>query len=186
MPSPKTGLTSRSIGGVQTAAALPWRDRWRAVIEAERAALALWLPVAFAAGVALWFGLPWQSQRLAAAVLFAGLGLAGLLQRWRPLAIAALLALAGMAVAQARTALVAHPVLAAPRVVTLAGAVTAVTSSPRSEPLAADARAGRSGVAAAGANQPGRGAAGGAGPGCPHRPARHLAAAGGRGDPGVA
>ncbi len=133
MPSPKPGLTSRSIGGVQTAARLRLPDlqaRWWAVIEAERAALALWLPVAFAAGVALWFGLPWQSQRLAVAVLLAGLGLAGLLQRWRPLAIVALLALAGMAVAQARTALVAHPVLAGPRVVTLAGTVQLVTSNP--------------------------------------------------------
>ena len=133
MPSPKPGLISRSIGGVQTAARLRLPDlqaRWWAVIEAEHAALALWLPVAFAAGVALWFGLPWQSQRLAVAVLLGGLGLAGLLQRWRPLVIAALLALAGMAVAQARTALVAHPVLAGSRAVTLAGTVTAVTNNP--------------------------------------------------------
>lgn len=134
MPRPTLGLTSRSASGVQTAAAwswLPvWRERWWAVMEAERAALPLWLPVAFAAGVALWFGLPWQSQRLAGAVLLAGLGLAGLLVRWRPLALAALLALAGMGVAQVRSASVAHPVLAAPQVVLLTGTVRLVTDNP--------------------------------------------------------
>ena len=130
MPRPMPGLTSRSAGGVQTAAALPWRERWWAVIEAERPALALWLPVAFAAGVALWFGLPWASQRLAVAVLLVGLGGAGLLLRWRPLAIAALLALAGMGVAQARSTLVAHPVLAAPQVAMLAAVVTGISNNP--------------------------------------------------------
>ena len=134
MPRPKPGLTSRSASGVQTAAGRPWlavwRERWWAVIEAERAALALWLPVAFAAGVALWFGLPWQSQRLAGAVLLAGLGLAGLLVRWRPLAVAALLVLAGMGVAQRRSVSVAHPVLAAPQRVLLTGTVRLVTDNP--------------------------------------------------------
>ena len=130
MPRPMPGLTSRSTGGVQTAAAPPWRERWWALIEAERAGLALWLPVAFAAGVALWFGLPWASQRVAVAAMFLGLGGAGLLLRWRPLVVVALLALAGMGVAQARSAMVAHPVLAAPQVATLAGVATDISNNP--------------------------------------------------------
>jgi competence protein ComEC len=43
------------------------RRRWWAFADAERQSLALWLPVAFAAGIGLWFVLPWQSQRLALA-----------------------------------------------------------------------------------------------------------------------
>ncbi len=127
MPRPMPGLTSRSTAGVQTAAALAWRERWWSLVDAERAALALWLPVAFAAGVALWFGLPWTAQRLAAAVLLAGLGCAGLVLRWRPLAAMALLAMGGMAIAELRSTRVAHPVLAAPVVVSLAGRVAGIS-----------------------------------------------------------
>lgn len=85
--------------------------RWWAFVEAERQSLALWLPVAFSAGVALWFIMPWQSQRLALAAAFAGLAVLGWLLRWRPLAAVAVLALAGMAAADWRSARVAAPVL---------------------------------------------------------------------------
>jgi competence protein ComEC len=100
--------------------------RWWDFVEAERHSLALWLPVAFALGVGLWFILPWQAQRLAVALLFAGLGLAGMTVRWRPMAAVALLALAGMAATEWRSARVAAPVLAARGVFTVAGVVESV------------------------------------------------------------
>jgi competence protein ComEC len=94
---------------VQTAAALAGpriADRWWDFVDAERDSLALWLPVAFAAGIAAWFGLAWEGQRLALAVALAGLAAAELVLRWRPVLVAALLAallaLAGMGVAEWR------------------------------------------------------------------------------------
>ena len=130
MASLRWGLTSRSIGTVKavSVAALlsALRRRWWAFAEAERQSLALWLPVAFAAGVALWFIMPWQSQRLALALGFAGLGAAGLLLRWRPLAAMALLALAGMGAAEWRSARVAAPVLAHRQMAIVTGTIESV------------------------------------------------------------
>lgn len=123
---PSPGVVSRSVGTVKAAAVSTHVDRWWAFVEAERASLALWLPVAFAAGVALWFILPWQQQRLAMAMLFAGLGAAGLVMRWRPLAAAGLLALAGMGVAEWRSMQVAAPVMQGRRVVMVEGRIEAV------------------------------------------------------------
>jgi hypothetical protein len=75
-------LTSRTPGAVQTAVPVPTAlarttlgerlaerlaERLGAVLAAEREALPLWLPVAFAAGIAAWFVLPWAEQRLALA-----------------------------------------------------------------------------------------------------------------------
>ncbi|WP_426163394.1 ComEC/Rec2 family competence protein [Sandarakinorhabdus sp. DWP1-3-1] len=100
--------------------------RWWALVDAERESVALWLPVAFGAGIAAWFVLPWAEQRLAAAVLCLGLALAGGLSRLRPLLVAGLLALAGMGVAEWRSARVAHPVLAARPVASVTGIVTGV------------------------------------------------------------
>jgi competence protein ComEC len=109
---------------------LPDRARltalWWAKIDAERHALPLWLPVAFASGVAAWFLVPWAGQRAALAVLLAGLGMAALLLRWRPLAVLAWLALAGMGAAQWRSSSVAHPVLAARTILRFEALVTAV------------------------------------------------------------
>jgi competence protein ComEC len=84
---------------------------WQGWLDAERAHLPLWLPVALAAGIALWFALPWADWRhaalLAALAVAAGAALAG----WRvPLALAAMLAL-GLAAVEVRVALNAHPVL---------------------------------------------------------------------------
>jgi competence protein ComEC len=122
MESPSAGLTSRSVEGVQTRLAA----RWWAFVDAERSSLALWLPVAFAVGIAAWFVLPWADQRLALAVGLGGVGLAALIGRWRPLAALALLALAGMGAAEWRSARVAHPVLAERTFAVFSGTVTAV------------------------------------------------------------
>lgn len=105
---------------------LSLRNRCWAFAEAERQSLALWLPVAFAAGVALCFIMPWQSQRLALAVAFGGIGAAALLQRWRPLAAVALLSLAGMGVAEWRSARVAAPVLEHRQMATLTGIIESI------------------------------------------------------------
>jgi competence protein ComEC len=137
MALPTNGVTSRSAGTVQTASArvrillsIKWREalvaRWWALVDAERHALPLWLPVAFAAGVAAWFLLPWASQRGGAAVALAGLAAAGLLMRWRPVAAMTLLALAGMGAAEWRSAQVAHPVLEYRRVVSFVATIDAV------------------------------------------------------------
>ncbi len=129
--TPNARLTSRSIGAVQTGSAqVPLAERWWALVDAERDSLALWLPVAFAGGIAAWFLLPWQSQRLAVAVALAGLAAAGAVARLRPLVIAALLALAGMGVAEWRSARVAHPILPARTVTSFTGTITAVENRP--------------------------------------------------------
>ncbi len=92
--------------------------------------MALWLAVAFAGGVAAWFLLPWADQRLACGVTLAGLAASGLLVRVRPLAVAGLLALAGMGAAEWRSARVAHPVLDHRMVIGLAGVVTGLEIRP--------------------------------------------------------
>lgn len=103
-------MVSRRIEARQTAgqALIAGWHRW---LDAERAHLPLWLPVALAAGIALWFALPWapwrQAAALGAAALAGGLALAGL----RPLAWMALMLLAGLCVAELRVALNHHPVL---------------------------------------------------------------------------
>lgn len=105
---------------------LSLRNRWWTFAEAERQSLALWLPVAFATGVALWFIVPWQSQRWALALAFGGIGAAALLQRWRPLTAVALLALAGMGAAEWRSARVAAPVLEHRQVATVTGSIESI------------------------------------------------------------
>ncbi len=86
----------------------------------------LWLPVAFAGGVAAWFLLPWAGQRLAVAIAMAGLGLAGLVLRQRAAAAMALLLLAGMAAAEWRSASVAHEILPWRRTASFAGRIEGV------------------------------------------------------------
>ena len=130
MAMPIAAVTSRSIGPVKAvslrgiAAALA--VRWWAFVDAERQSLALWLPVAFACGVALWFVVPWQSQRIGVALACAALALAGLGLRWRPLLVVALLVLVGMAAAQWRSARVAAPVIAGRTITTITGTVESI------------------------------------------------------------
>jgi competence protein ComEC len=104
-------VVSRSTAPVQTSGAR-LADAWQRWLDAERAHLPLWLPVALGAGILLWFALPWapwrQAAMAAAAALALGLALAGL----RPLAWGAALVLAGLGAAELRVALNDHPVLA--------------------------------------------------------------------------
>ena len=132
MASPTPRVTSRSAGTVKAvsvavdARVAALAGHWWDFVEAERDSLALWLPVAFAGGVAAWFLLPWQSQRFAFAVALLGLAAAGVVMRWRPMAAAGLLALAGMGVSEARSAMVAHPVMAERQVARFSGSIEAV------------------------------------------------------------
>ena len=122
-------MVSRSTAPVQTARAAIGAagTRW---LDAERAHLPLWLPVALAAGIALWFALPWAPWRLAAAAgalaLAAGLAIIGL----RPLALGAAFVLAGMGAAEYRVAVNDHPVLAGRQFAVVSGRIESV------EPLA--------------------------------------------------
>ncbi len=68
--------------------------------------------MALAAGIALWFLLPWAPWRQAAACAAAALAIGFLLAGLRPLAWMALLLLAGLGVSELRVALNHHPVLA--------------------------------------------------------------------------
>ena len=89
--------------------------RVEARLDAERNQLPLLAPVALGTGIALWFMLPWAEQRVvavvvAAAVVAGGLALRGLSAR---LAVwGGLLIIAGLGVAELRSASVAAPVLA--------------------------------------------------------------------------
>ncbi len=115
-------------GAHQTAAAIrAWFDRVR---DAERHQMPLWLPVFFACGVAAWFLLPWQGQRIGFAAGAAGLAVTGLAGNWRPLWVAGLLALAGMGAAEYRCRSVAHSVLTARQTLQLSGTVEDVERRP--------------------------------------------------------
>jgi competence protein ComEC len=107
------------------------RDALGAVFEAERERWAIWIPVLIGIGVAAYFSLPIEPSLVTGAVLFVGTAVLGLvLRRYPSLArIAATLALVagGFLAAEARTALVAAPVLKAQMgPVAVAGRVAAV------------------------------------------------------------
>src|SRR5262249_34941746 len=82
------------------------------VAEAAPGRLMPWLPIAFGTGIVLYFTAEREPSLLAAAGLFAGLSLAAVLARSRPIAFPVLLGLAaiaaGFAVATLRSARVAH------------------------------------------------------------------------------
>lgn len=87
-----------------------------AALEAQRGYLFPWVPVCLGIGIGLYFWLPVEPgpRALAAAGSVAtGLGLAGLRgpERWRPLAMAGALVLAGLVAAALRSQAVAAPVL---------------------------------------------------------------------------
>lgn len=104
-------MVSRRIEEKQTAGQALTAG-WHRWLDAERAHLPLWLPVALAAGIALWFALPWAPWRQPAACAAAALAIGFLLAGLRPLAWMALLLLAGLGVSELRVALNHHPVLA--------------------------------------------------------------------------
>jgi competence protein ComEC len=107
-------------------------------LEAERAQLPLWLPVALGAGISAWFVLPGPVDWGAFALLALGVALAGLaLPGWtrvgRVLAMAGMLALLGCALVWWRAEGVAAPVLARAAVVEVTGRVERVEPLPARE-----------------------------------------------------
>jgi competence protein ComEC len=87
-----------------------------AVLLAQRGHWFLWLPVALAVGIGLWFGLRWEPAPLHYAAMV-GLALAALLATrvtdpaWHPLAIGVVAICAGFVLAGYRAHAVAGPVL---------------------------------------------------------------------------
>jgi len=96
------------------------------LIDAERENLPLWLPVALGAGVAAWFLLPWEAQRLGLAVALAGLGAAFLLMHRRWFGALALVMLLGLGAMEWRSALAAHVVLPERTVTSLTAQIEAI------------------------------------------------------------
>jgi len=99
--------------------------------EARSGRLILWLPVAFALGILIYFAVPREPMLLAGPLLTLGLAAAVLAARAWPLALAAALVAAslaaGFSIATLRTSMVAHPVIPAPPMaVRLAGHVEKV------------------------------------------------------------
>jgi len=88
------------------------------VAEVAPGRLMPWLPIAFGTGIVLYFTAEREPNLLAAGALFAGLSLAAVLARRRPVAFPLLLGLAaiaaGFATATLRSARIAHPILAVP------------------------------------------------------------------------
>jgi competence protein ComEC len=110
------------------------RDRlaaaWGEWLAAEQDRLPLWLPVALAAGIALWFALPWAPWRLAAGAALLALAFGAALAGWRWPAGLAAMALAGLIAAEARVAMNAHPVLAERQYAVVTGLVVEAEPQP--------------------------------------------------------
>jgi len=92
-------------------------ERWGTVVarllEAERRRWILWAPVAFGAGIAVYFGLSVEPPWWTLPVVVSGLAVGGCWSRWRcwPLQLGLWLAVAGFGLAALRTAGAAAPVL---------------------------------------------------------------------------
>ena len=152
---PARGEVDPSIGFEERQTGRPWRlPTWSAgtvlatiecTLEAERDQLALWIPVALGAGIAAWFGFgdafAWRLFLIATAAI----GLVALaIGRWtrvrgsrlaQAIAWVALLACFGCALAWARSARVAAPILLHPAVTQIAGEVELVEPLPAREAL---------------------------------------------------
>ncbi|ATE67045.1 ComEC/Rec2 family competence protein [Rhizorhabdus dicambivorans] len=112
--------------------------RIEAVLEAERDQLALWLPVALGAGIALWLALPRPAGWYAAMALLGGVALLGLAvgpgtRLGRSLLAGGLVALAGLLLIWFRADWVASPRIDRPRVAEVAGRIEAVERLPARE-----------------------------------------------------
>lgn len=88
------------------------------IAEAAPGRLMPWLPVAFGAGIVLYFAAEREPSLIAAGGLFVGLAIAAVLARGRPIAFPVLLGVAalaaGFAIATLRSVRVAHPILPLP------------------------------------------------------------------------
>lgn len=129
MASSAARAPSTQVRRPQTAGGV---ERW---LEAEREQLALWLPVALAGGIALWFLLPDPTRWTAAILALVGLGSgAAALGRGgrlaRMVAVGALVTALGSGLAWRRAERVAHPVLARPTVAAFAADVRRVEPLP--------------------------------------------------------
>ena len=137
--SGRVKLTGRWLGPILG------RDRQRGLLEtiehrleAERDQLALWLPVALGAGIALWLVLPDRIAWLAAMVVLAGVALTGAavgtgLRIGRAIMVAGLAGLVGMVVIWNRADWVASPRIDRPLVVQVEGRIETIERMPAHE-----------------------------------------------------
>jgi competence protein ComEC len=114
------------------------RERIEALLEAERAQLPLWVPVAAGAGIAAWFVLPDPRTWGAAALALAASALIAVVagrggRAGRTVAIGALAMLAGLLWIWVRAEWAAAPVLARPAIATVAGRVERIEPLPARE-----------------------------------------------------
>jgi competence protein ComEC len=122
-------VVSRSKAEKQTAAQR-LQAGWFNWLEAERQHLPLWLPVALAAGIALWFALPWAPWRQAAWLGAVALASGAALARWRLAAAVALMLALGLGAVELRVAMNGHAVLAERQFARLSGVVVAAEPLP--------------------------------------------------------
>ncbi len=115
-----------------------WLIRIEHRLEAERAQLPLWMPVALGGGIAAWFALPdargWAAFLcVALAVALAGMVLPSHTRIGRAVSVGALLAMLGCVLIWWRADRVAAPVLARPAVVRVTGRVERIEPLPARE-----------------------------------------------------
>ena len=106
-------------------------ERLEAFLEAQRDQLPLWLPVAFGAGAAAWFGLPTRDAWIGWLIVMAAIAAAGWIlpargRARRVVVVAALASALGMASAWSRANWVAAPTLSRPVVVAFTARVDTV------------------------------------------------------------
>ncbi|WP_446740698.1 ComEC/Rec2 family competence protein [Sphingomonas sp. CFBP 13720] len=139
MASTAASASSMPSGRLQTAGpGGRWLIRIEHRLEAERAQLPLWMPVALGGGIAAWFALPdargWAAFLCAAlAVALAGMVLPGHTRIGRAVGVGALLAMLGCMLIWWRAERVAAPVLARPAVVRVTGRVERIEPLPARE-----------------------------------------------------
>lgn len=126
VPPPSIAPSSRKLAAIEA---------W---LEAERAQLPLWLPVAYGSGVAAWFGIATRLGWLAWLAACAGIAVAGLVlpasaRARRLLLLGGLASALGLGASWARSELVRHDVIARPQLVALDALVMGLTSEPARE-----------------------------------------------------
>lgn len=139
-------MLNRGLSAIATASPLVWGRaapsaafaRLEGWLEAERDQVALWLPVALGAGIALWLALPDPDAWLAAVAALSGIALCGLAigpgrRAGRALLVGGLVAVAGLLLVWMRADWVAAPRIDRPVVAQIAGRIEAVERMPARE-----------------------------------------------------
>lgn len=139
-------MLNRGLSAIATASPLGWGRaapsaafaRLEGWLEAERDQVALWLPVALGAGIALWLALPDRDAWLAAVAALCGIALCGLAigpgrRAGRALLVGGLVAVAGLLLVWTRADWVAAPRIDRPVVAQIAGRIEAVERMPARE-----------------------------------------------------